>query len=246
MLIYKLTNKLNGKCYIGQTTKSINERLAGHLRDVRGGSDCAIHRAIRKYSIDNFNIEILEDNVRDRESLSKLEVFYIAKYDSFGVNGYNMTDGGENPPIKKGNSHYLFGKHPSEESRKKMSEAHKGIYPSKETIKKRSITLKGIKRSDEWKNKIAKANKGKHHSEETKRKMSIAKQGIIPHNKGKHYSEETRKKMSLAKIGLFKGEKNPNFGKPMSEEQKLKISETKKRKNQIIKLTNILNKIVGA
>ena len=80
-----------------------------------------------------------------------------------------------------------------EETRKKMSEAHKGKHLSKETRRKISIANKGKNNpnygkhlSEEHKRKIGKSNKGKHHSEETRRKMSEA-------HKGKHLSEETEK-----------------------------------------------------
>ena len=102
------------------------------------------------------------------------------------------------------------GKHLSEESKKKMSEAKKGKHLSEEHKKKLSEAKKGEKNP----------MYGKHHSEEYKKKMSEA-------NKGKYISEESKKKMSEAR----KGEKNPNYGKHFSEEHKNKLSEVHKGKN---------------
>jgi len=98
-----------------------------------------------------------------------------------------------------------FGHIVTEETRKKMSEAHKGKKLSEEHKRKISNALKGNK------NML-----GKHHSEETKRKMREAKKGYIPWHKGKTgvYSEETLEKMSRAKKG-----------KHHSEETKRKMSE---------------------
>ena len=86
------------------------------------------------------------------------------------------------------------GTHPSEETRKKLSEAHKGQSPSEETRKKLSEAHKGIPRSEETRKKMSIALKGQSRSEETRKKLSIAK-------KGTHLSEETRKKLSISKKG---------------------------------------------
>lgn len=88
-IIYKITNKVNGKSYIGQTryTLEFRWRQHQHKRD-----DTYFHNAIHKYGVDNFSIEILEEC--DIADLNSREIFYIAKYDSF-KNGYNLTIGGD-------------------------------------------------------------------------------------------------------------------------------------------------------
>ena len=86
------------------------------------------------------------------------------------------------------------GKHHSAESKKKMSDAKKGKHLSEEIKKKLSEAHKGKPKSEETKKKIAEAKKGKPRSEETKNKLSEA-------NKGKHLSEETRKKIAEASKG---------------------------------------------
>lgn len=108
----------------------------------------------------------------------------------------------------------------SEEHKRKISESHRGEknpnfgkHHSEETIQKMSEAHKGKKLSEESKRKISKSHKGisswikiKHHSEEAKQKMSKAHKGYITWNKGKKgiYSEEARKKMSES----HKGEKS--------------------------------------
>lgn len=99
MIIYKLTNKINNKIYIGQTIKPFKERLRGHLYDAlyrKKPSDSRLSNAIRKYGIDNFNKEIIHI-AETLEELNYLEEFYINKYNSRDRNiGYNIKYGGEN------------------------------------------------------------------------------------------------------------------------------------------------------
>lgn len=88
-IIYKITNKVNGKSYIGQTRYTIEFRWKQHQHKK---DNTYFHNAIHKYGVDNFNIEILEEC--DTEELNQKEIFYIAKYDTF-KNGYNLTIGGD-------------------------------------------------------------------------------------------------------------------------------------------------------
>ena len=88
-IIYKITNKVNGKSYIGQTRYTIEFRWRQHQHKK---DNTYFHNAIHKYGIENFNIEILEEC--DIKDLNSREIFYIAKYDTF-KNGYNLTIGGD-------------------------------------------------------------------------------------------------------------------------------------------------------
>lgn len=88
-IIYKITNKVNGKSYIGQTRYTIEFRWRQHQHKK---DNTYFHNAIHKYGIDNFSIEILEEC--DIKNLNSREIFYIAKYDTFN-NGYNLTIGGD-------------------------------------------------------------------------------------------------------------------------------------------------------
>ena len=88
-IIYKITNKVNGKSYIGQTRYTIEFRWKQHIHKK---DNTYFHNAIHKYGIENFSIEILEEcNIND---LNSKEIFYIAKYNTFD-RGYNLTIGGD-------------------------------------------------------------------------------------------------------------------------------------------------------
>jgi hypothetical protein len=93
MIIYKITNILNNKVYIGLTVQNLNDRFKQHLNGVNSGSNCQLHRAIRKYGVENFKVEkICRCNSIDK--MKKLEILFIKKFNSF-ENGYNMTSGGD-------------------------------------------------------------------------------------------------------------------------------------------------------
>jgi group I intron endonuclease len=61
MFIYKITNKINGKVYIGKTVRTVEQRWAQHLADAHRRSSPLLHNAIRKYGSDAFNISILHE-----------------------------------------------------------------------------------------------------------------------------------------------------------------------------------------
>ena len=93
--IYKITNILNGKMYIGKTSSTIQERWKEHLKDAarRSKEHRPLYSAIKKYGADNFIIEQLEEVPND-EIAREREIFWIEYYGSF-KNGYNATKGGD-------------------------------------------------------------------------------------------------------------------------------------------------------
>lgn len=91
--IYKITNKVNGKIYIGQTITPVKNRMYKHYSQARTGKNITgIDAAIRKYGEENFEVEQLVEC--PNEDLNEQEQFYISKYKSF-ENGYNLTIGGQ-------------------------------------------------------------------------------------------------------------------------------------------------------
>ena len=91
MYIYKLVNTVNDKVYIGQTTKSLEERFRGHLSSAKT-LDTKLYRAMRELGCDKFSIELVCE-AKSKTELNDLEIYYIALYNSV-ENGYNMGYGG--------------------------------------------------------------------------------------------------------------------------------------------------------
>lgn len=102
--IYKITNKLNNKIYIGQSNNPMERWRQHKLRctqeEFRGKS--AIYDALREVGIDNFTFEIIGwfEDYNDKEK------YYIQFYNSLVPNGYNIMEGGQEPPHKYGEEHH--------------------------------------------------------------------------------------------------------------------------------------------
>lgn len=188
--IYKITNMVNGKVYIGQSI-NIKARWKDHVNTLnrKDSHSILLQRAWNKYGEEHFSFEILELCTEDM--LDEMETKYINLYDAHG-NGYNIEPGGNK------------NKCLSEETKKKIGNANRGRQHTEESKNKMS------------KSKIGKKNSmyGKNHSEEAKRKMSEAKKGkpgrpcsdatkeaISRANKGRVVSDETRKKLSESHKG---------------------------------------------
>ena len=91
MFIYKITNKINNKIYIGQTIRPVEERWKRHINDALNNIlDTHFARAIRYYRPENFIVEII-DNATTQEELNKKEQYWIQYYNSTN-DGYNETD----------------------------------------------------------------------------------------------------------------------------------------------------------
>lgn len=102
--IYKITNNINGMSYIGQSNNPQN-RWKQHISVSKSkGNDkkSYIHNAIHKFGVDNFTFSIIGwfDDYNDKEK------YYIKEYNTLYPNGYNLTDGGEEPPHKYGEEHH--------------------------------------------------------------------------------------------------------------------------------------------
>jgi hypothetical protein len=109
----------------------------------------------------------------------------------------------------KGSKNSMYGKHHTEEAKKKISDFNIGRTHSDETKKKMSesqmranVNRYGKTPSDETIRKMSLAQIGKTHSVETKKRMSKAQIGVNNHNYGKHHSDETKQKISMAAQGV--------------------------------------------
>lgn len=145
MIIYKITNNVNHKCYIGQTIRDLGLRIREHKSKAKHRTDSgyAIAKAINKYGAENFSWDVL-CVCESLEELDEKERYYISLYDSFGRNGYNLTEGGMKYANFSGKNHPMYGRKHSEESKRKMSEHSKGKNTQPKT--------------QEWKDQVSKSH----------------------------------------------------------------------------------------
>lgn len=171
MIIYKTTNLVNGKFYIGKDTKNDPTYL---------GSGMLLHKAIQKYGIESFKKEILEECVNSVE-LAKQEIYWIAKFNATDRKvGYNITDGGfggdtftNNP-----NKEIIRERHKQATSDRNNRDGGWSADPLKRIAmaKKANATRTdmGYKHSEETKQKLSKTLTGRVITEEWKKNISIA------------------------------------------------------------------------
>ena len=99
MIIYKSTNKITGKIYIGQTTHTLDKRIKGHIKESKIESNRPFMLSINKYGEDNFTFETI-DSANNLDELNDKEVYWINFYNSVSPNGYNVTGGGQGKKMK--------------------------------------------------------------------------------------------------------------------------------------------------
>ena len=168
-IIYKITNKINNKVYIGQTIKKYGFKQRYSYDLTKNTKNLHLKSSIEKYGIDNFDIDEKFDIAYSKEELDNKEKYWISYYKSNNTNyGYNLQDGGSNGKptqevrdrMSKNNPKYLLGKHLSKETRKKISNSLKGrntTIMTEEIKQKISKTLTGRKLPIEIRNKIKKS-----------------------------------------------------------------------------------------
>lgn len=204
-IIYKVTNMVNNKIYIGKTIYTLNKRKSEHIITTKSKcGNMVFHKAIRKYGEENFKWETIYE-CDDELILNIMETMkIIVNHSHMSEGGYNLTWGGE------GISGYKF----TDEQKKKLSESHKGITSNRKGVKLSKETKKKL--SESHKGQVA-WNKGKtgcfSRSIETKRKMSES-------HKGKKHTDKARQNMCKAQKGRI-----------VSYETKLKIGNTLRKYN---------------
>ena len=222
--IYLRTNKVNGKQYVGQVIEKRFKKRQQSWNDLKHPyAGTLINRARAKYGLEAFGFEILKECSDDE--LDYWEMYYIEKLNTKAPNGYNLTDGGGG----------MHGYVPSEETRRKLSEANTGKQLTEETKRKLSEANTGKPLTEETKRKLSEANTGEKNPNYGKPLSEEHKKKISESRKGKPRSEETKKKISESK----KGQTSWNKGKPMSDEQKRKLSKA------VLQIDPITNQVIA-
>jgi group I intron endonuclease len=103
MIIYQITNKVNNDFYIGKTVRKLTERFSCHKSACKNGSKTHLHRAMRKYGIENFTVETI-CVVSTQEELNEKEIQFIESLQP----KYNMTKGGDGGDTS-GSTNYKLG-----------------------------------------------------------------------------------------------------------------------------------------
>ena len=176
--IYKTTNLINGKIYVGQHKTDTFDKYYK-------GSGQLLTRAFKKYGKSNFACEVLA-TAETKEELNILETYWIAELNTMDtLVGYNLTEGGE------GTVGYVH----TDEAKLKMSTAKKGKSLSPEHCKAIGRASLGRTLSEEAKAKLRAANLGRKVSEETKQKLRDA------HKRNpRNFDEEYRRKLSESRV----------------------------------------------
>lgn len=218
--IYKITNNINGKIYIGQTVQTLKARWAKHRWHVKHNTNRHLYDSMRYYGIENFSMEVLEETTK--EELNDKEIWWIAKFESTNRDiGYNLTEGGmsgtRTPELIERIAAKRRGIPLTPEHKAAIGKGNKGI-------------VKPV--SDSTKIKIADTLKRKYSSGELVACLPPLKYGPDNHRFGTHHTKETKEKLSKARKGKsfeelfgsevakqhmtrmssrFLGDNNPNF-----------------------------------
>jgi group I intron endonuclease len=218
MIIYKTTNLLNGKIYIGQDTNNNPNYM---------GSGKIIRDAIKKYGKSSFTKEILEE-CETIEHLNEREIYWISLFNSTDNKiGYNILSGG------LGSKGFKQSPEVIEKIRENSnSDSFKKIMASAEVSSKisegqlKSERKKELHASVEYREKMSRSLKGRIITDEQRKKISESL-------KGRKKTDEHIKNLSasLKNSEKLKGENNPFYGMKHSEEAIDRIRESIKNKN---------------
>lgn len=223
--IYRVTNTVNGKVYIGQTSQIPKRRWTTHIYDAINGSDLYFHRAIRKYGEDAFQFEVLLAGLT-REEANLKECELIAEYGALDRDkGYNATFGG-------------IGANHTEEAKAKISAASTEYWADPVNRAAASKARRGLLAGE--KNPMFGVRGedhpffGRTHTAETRAKQSAIKKEMfqdpefkaahVAANLGKHHTEEGCANISKALEG-----NQYRTGIPHSDEAKARISASLKK-----------------
>lgn len=210
--VYKITNEQNGKVYIGGSS-NVRDRRQQHNWEFEHGSHhvTEMQKDYNNYP-DSFRFDVIE--YCSAEDLVELERKYIAEYDAMNpAHGYNRESGGNKDKTisdetkkiwsdhRKGEGAAMYGKHHTEETKRKLSEARKGYRLPEASIRQMAETKRGSHHTLETRMKMSRTRKGKKLSPEHCASMSKARKGIV-------FSEEWKQHISEGRKGKYMGEEN--------------------------------------
>ena len=218
-VIYKITNKLNGMPYIGQTTRTIAERFKEHTQ-----APTYIGNAMRKYGMENFTIEIIAE-CANQEELNAQEIRFIAEYDSMAPKGYNRTEGGEGGiPCEETKARLresalaFYDEHP--ERRDEISEEQKARFSDPEERKKAAERTRKSFEDPERMAKHVEGQKKRFERQEERDKIAVAVTERFS-KPGEREAQSERIKKSF---------ENPEVKADISKRQKKRFEDPNERK----------------
>jgi group I intron endonuclease len=216
--IYKITNKINNKIYIGKS-KNPATRFVKHIKIAETYLESdnhfqAIHGSIKKYSKENFTLDIME--ICDESNVNEREIYWISLLNAQNkIYGYNLTLGGDGV-----------------------------INRSEETINKWRTKMLGRKHSLDHNRKISESNMGKTISLEVRSKISQANSGKNNGMYGKTISDKTRIKLSNFQSSRERNpltEEHKQKNREATSKQDFSFRIPVEVKNEIVKLYNTGN-----
>lgn len=192
-VVYMIRNLVNGKIYIGQTTRSLERRFTLHARHSR---QSAISSAIRKYGKESFSIKEL-CKCRDQDELNRMEELYIERQASMWPSGYNLRPGGNQSPI-------------TEEAKRKIGLANAGRTFEPGVYEKRTAHFRGRTRPDEERKKISESLKGRNITWGDK--IAIGTRSALERDpdRRRRFVEAGEPYLSIGRALSLPGESNPN------------------------------------
>lgn len=245
--IYIIENIINGKKYIGKTSKTLKNRFEKHIKNAKKKINRRLYDSMNYHGYDNFIIYEI-DSLNTNDDANHKEKFYIKKYNTQNSEfGYNMTEGGDGGNTGK----YYYGVSPFDWWVKKyglkradeMKKHAAKLAAEVNSSKMRGVSFEkrfGKERADEIKNKISSTNKklgikpptqywvdkqhpmlNKHHTKEARKKIALAR-------KGKTYEEifknpETIPKLKEKKRQLLLGKNNPKYVEKLNDNKKKEL-----------------------
>lgn len=193
--VYKITNKVNGKIYIGITNQGVATRWYKHTSDSRGNSTFPLHNAIRKYGTDNFQIDVIEV-VDDVEVLKERECYWIKEFNSYDRSkGYNLTLGGDG----------TFGRFHSQETKNKIRQKALGRVRSTQSKENQSKSIKehNIFNHNEMSERAKKGNTIRWSNPESRKNASLSNVNnkiILQFDKEMNFITEHRSASEAARL----------------------------------------------